>query len=169
MGSEHSVSLQGSRVQTGWKFRSAEDGSRVRVKAAVNTRQEQPGTRGWQCQGRRCQPRTLNPTGMGRSARTGQAWLFTKEKKRASGSFKKHKSGGHHICQQVEGLGAPDRGRGLDCSLGSRGLVEVTGWSLSPSPLPPWVFLSLTFSLWMSLLLFLSFCPLVGQHATGIY
>ena len=153
---EHSVSLQGSWVQTGWKFRSAEDGSGVRVKAAVNTGQEQPGARGQQCQGRRCWPRTLNPTGMGRSARTGLAWLFTKEKNRALGSFKKHKSGSHHICQQVEGLGAPDGGRGLDCRLGSRGLVEATCWSLSPSPLPPRVSLSLTSSLWMSLLLFLS-------------
>lgn len=36
------LSLQGSWVQTGWKFRSAEDRSGVRVKAAVNTGQEQP-------------------------------------------------------------------------------------------------------------------------------
>lgn len=47
---------RGSWVQGCWGFRSAEDGSEVRVKAAVNTRQQQPGTRGWQRQGRSADP-----------------------------------------------------------------------------------------------------------------
>ena len=47
---------RGSWVQGCWGFRSAEDGSGVRVKAAVKTRQQQPGTRGWQRQGRSADP-----------------------------------------------------------------------------------------------------------------
>lgn len=38
----------GSWVQGDWVFGSAENGSGVRVKAAGNTQQEQPGTRGGQ-------------------------------------------------------------------------------------------------------------------------
>lgn len=146
---------RGSWVQGCWGFRSAEDGSGVRVKAAGNTWQQQPGTRDGSVQAEvRAQSAELNWYGQQCKERIGLA--FTKQRNRASGRFKKHKREGHHICQQVEGLGALEGGRGLDCSLG-RSPVEATCWSLSPSPLPPWASASLSLFECLSSCFFLSF------------
>lgn len=107
-----------------------------------------------------------NQTSVGSTARKVLAWLWGKDKNRASGSFRKQWKSSAQL--SAGGFGVEKEGRGLDCGLGRR-LVCGRYWPFSPSPFVLHASLCPLLSPSECLSFRFSFCPFGGYRMQVVY